>query len=141
MTGNSGLLSCCGGNLCFPLETGISGFLWSCNRGVGPPLELQGELKFPLDLQWKIRDCCCFATGDSELLLSCSGNSVFPSRCSVRLKITPQPWQETQGSCRVVMVNLGFLSSHCMQIWPHLELSKVMWGPSSIVVLGNSGSS
>ena len=48
-----------------------------------------------------------------------------------------QPWQETQGSCRVMRVNSGFLSSHCMQIWPHLELSKVPWGSSSIVVVGN----
>ena len=38
----SGLLWICSGKLGLPLKaTGISGFLLSCNRGVGPPLKLR----------------------------------------------------------------------------------------------------
>lgn len=87
---------------------GISVFLSSCNRGVRPPLKFVGNSGFfsicimgvgpHLELSWGTRVSSQVAGGDSELLSSFSGNSVFLSSYSVGFRVPLEPWRGTRGS-------------------------------------------
>lgn len=65
-----------------------SGFFSICNMGVGLHLELS----------WGTQVSYVFAARDSELLLSCSGSSVFLSSCSTGFRVPLEPWRGIWGS-------------------------------------------
>ena len=86
------------------------------------------ELIVPLELHWETQDSSQFAAGNSKLLSNCSRNSVFPSRCSVGLRVTLKPQRG----------NSGFLSSCDGDLKGPLELLHVN-RTSSRVETGNLG--
>ena len=65
-----------------------SGFFSICNMGVGLHLELS----------WGTQVSYLFAAGDSELLSSYSGSSVFLSSCSTGFRVPLKPWWGIRGS-------------------------------------------
>ena len=89
----------------------LLGILSSCIRGLGAHLELRWGTWFSSQV----------ASGNSELLLICGGNSVFLSICSMGLRVPLELWQGTQGSSRVrgvLRVPLNFwwgLLSSCLE--------------------------
>ena len=77
-----------------------SGSLWSCNRGVGPPLLLRGEIVFPFELQLESWASIRVVVGNSGFLSS------FGGKLGVPLKLQGG----SRASSQVVAGNLSFLS-------------------------------
>ena len=125
-----------------------SGSLWSCNRGVGPPLLLRGEIVFPFELQLESWASIRVVVGNSGFLSSSGsklgvplefqegsrassrvarGKSVFLLCCSRGVS----PLLELRGLT-------GFLLSYSRGVRPPLELQQATQG-SSRDAAGNSG--
>ena len=123
-----------------------SGSLWSCNRGVGPPLLLRGEIVFPFELQQESWASIRVVVGNSGFLSSFGGKLGVPlklqegSQASSRVARGKSVFHLccSRGVSPLELRGLtGFLLSYSRGVRPPLELQQATQG-SSQDAAGNS---